>query len=137
MAKSTTLDPDLAERLNNLPQVPTDVFSLILEQDRRNSIRNPTTHPVTQLLQSALTTFQERNAVYGDNWRQYGTVMAMLYPGGLHLETPDDFAKFSIISHLVGKLTRYVHQPKGHLDSAHDMIVYAAILEHLTPVEEF
>jgi hypothetical protein len=84
-------------------------------------------------LKRALATREERKALYKDAHIRHGYVMAALYPDGIRLNSPDDFARFGAVSMIVSKITRYTTHPElGHPDSAHDLIVYAAMLEELT-----
>lgn len=83
-----------------------------------------------KILLEASKTFTERNAVYGDNWKIVGEVMADLFPNGIPLKTPHDHNRFHILMLLVVKLTRYANNwEKGHADSIHDAMVYCAMLE--------
>lgn len=85
-------------------------------------------------LEAAAATFRQRNALYGDNWLHFGVAMKGIFPDGLRCDTVDDWNRLGIIVQCVAKLTRYGIQfaAGGHLDSAHDMCVYAAMLEELT-----
>jgi hypothetical protein len=89
---------------------------------------------VPQILRSAAATFEQRNKLYGDSYLVYGEVMEALFPEGVTLATIDDWNRFGILSMIVSKLTRYSANMKdgGHKDSAHDMAVYAAMLEEQT-----
>ena len=87
---------------------------------------------VESVFKDALKTFKERNKVYGDNYHQHGKVMMTLFPNGVQLNTEKEHNRFGIINMLVAKLTRYTQNwPASHLDSIHDMGVYAFILESL------
>jgi hypothetical protein len=74
-------------------------------------------------------TFRQRNKMYGDNWKVVGTVMKALFPNGMKLETENDFVKLHLIDWMVGKLTRLTFSKLTHVDSVHDLAVYAAMLE--------
>jgi hypothetical protein len=87
---------------------------------------------VPEIMRSMAQTFEERNKVYGASYLKYGNVMTALYPDGLTLKAIDDFNRFGVLSMIVSKLTRYTANETGHKDSAHDMAVYAAMLEELT-----
>lgn len=83
-------------------------------------------------LQDALATYRERNKTYGNNYKRFGHIMKALFPDGLHLQSVDDFNRYGVIFMRIAKLSRYVTNPMvGHLDSVHDDIVYAAMLEEL------
>jgi hypothetical protein len=89
---------------------------------------------VPQILRSAAATFEQRNKLYGDSYLVYGEVMDALFPEGITIATIGDWNRFGILSMIVSKLTRYSANMRdgGHKDSAHDMAVYAAMLEELT-----
>jgi hypothetical protein len=81
----------------------------------------------------ASVTFRKRGKVYGDTYVRHGPVMAAIYPHGLTLLSPEDFAKFGVVNMIVSKICRYTARGNtGHADSAHDLIVYGAMLEELT-----
>jgi len=90
--------------------------------------------PVTvpQILADMAETFRERDAQYGQTYLRFGEVCAAAFPQGVQLDGADQFARFGVVVQCFGKLLRYVAQPEGHKDSAHDLAVYAAILESLT-----
>ncbi len=87
-------------------------------------------------LAQGAATFRERNAVYQDNWIIYGAVMAALFPDGIELRTPEENAKFSIMSQMVSKITRFSSSGMTHRDSVHDLSVYCAIMESIIAKEE-
>ena len=89
------------------------------------------------ILESMAATFRERNAAYGANWTAIGPTLAVLYPNGITLKTPEDFLRFHYIVLIVVKLSRFTFSHNTHLDSVQDLGVYAAMLEsaltdHLT-----
>lgn len=88
---------------------------------------------VPEKLRSGAETYEERNAMYGDNYRQHGKVMMVLFPGGVTLCSVDDFNRFGVLNAKVAKLTRYVQNWNrgGHEDSLHDDMVYSAMLSEL------
>lgn len=88
-----------------------------------------------EILEKAAETFRQRAAAYGPNYLDFGDVMLGLFPKGLPLmATTADWNRLGIVVQIVTKLTRYCNNMAngGHLDSAHDMVVYAALLEQLT-----
>jgi hypothetical protein len=93
---------------------------------------------VEHLLEQALATYNERNKTYSNVWVRGGDVMSALFSDGITLKTPDEFNRYAKITNIVMKLERYctAFTVGGHKDSAHDMIVYAAMLESLTSWEE-
>lgn len=86
---------------------------------------------VPEVLRSAAKTYEERNAVYGDNWRKVGAVMAAMYPDGMQLRNADDFDRWHLFELIVVKLTRFANSGLTHLDSIHDAMVYAGMLESI------
>jgi hypothetical protein len=93
------------------------------------------TKDTTLILREAAKTFAERGGVYRDNHQRVGAVMLALFPEGINVLSADDHEKISLINLIVIKLTRYAVEIEngGHKDSAHDLIVYAAMLEARTP----
>jgi hypothetical protein len=57
--------------------------------------------------------------------------MCALFPNGIELKTYEDWMRMQFVMLDVVKSTRYAQNFKhgGHQDSAHDKIVYAAMLE--------
>jgi hypothetical protein len=88
---------------------------------------------VPRLLAAAAELYAEKNRVYGDNYLHFGHIMSGLYPEGVELTTEQDWTRMGIILNLVTCLSRYCHAPRGHVDSARDLTVYAAMLQELTP----
>lgn len=91
---------------------------------------------VPEILASGIATFTERNALYGDNYRQFGPIMAAVFPEGVTLRSAADFSRFGVFTQAVAKFTRYAasFSKGGHPDSAHDLMVYGAMLVHLDEV---
>lgn len=81
------------------------------------------------ILSAMADTFRDRNATYGDNFKKMGPAMIALFPNGVKLETEEDFIRFHLLDWIVGKLTRFASTGCNHIDSIHDIAVYAAILE--------
>lgn len=90
---------------------------------------------VPEILITAADTYASRNPMYGDAYKRHGAIMAAFFDKGLHIEAGDvdAFARLGILNMLMSKLARYTGNPKGHKDSAHDSVVYNAMLEELTP----
>jgi hypothetical protein len=88
------------------------------------------------LLEAGASTFRERNAVYGDNYLQWGAICAAMFPDGITIPASDEqaFNRLGVFVQCLHKLTRYAStfNAGGHQDSAHDLMVYAAMLEELT-----
>ena len=87
---------------------------------------------VPEILEQMAATFRERDTQYGQTYLRFGEVCAGAFPNGIELKSAEEFARFGVVVQCFGKLLRYVAQPTGHKDSAHDLAVYAAILESLT-----
>jgi hypothetical protein len=90
---------------------------------------------VPSILRDAAKTFAERNKTYGDNYLHFGTVMSGLFPRGLPSpRTTEDWNRLGLLVQCVTKLTRYAQSLErgGHEDSAHDLSVYAAMLQSVT-----
>lgn len=87
---------------------------------------------VPDILRNMAQTFDERQQMYGDSYLQFGKVAKALWPGGLDHQTEDDYNRLGVVVQIISKLCRYTNTAAGHLDSAHDIAVYAAILESLT-----
>jgi len=87
-------------------------------------------------LESGAATFRQRNALYGDNYLSFGKVMSGLFPEGLRIEAGDieAYNRLGIFTQCVSKISRYALNlaQGGHEDSAHDLMVYAAMLEEVT-----
>lgn len=77
--------------------------------------------------------YEQRNVMYGDTYKNHGTVVKSLFPNGIGLITVDDHNRFAIITMLVSKLCRYIanFEAGGHDDSLDDMSVYAQMLKEL------
>jgi len=88
---------------------------------------------VPDILRTGAATYEERQASYGDNYKHYGDVMSGLFPRGLDVRSKAQWNRLGLVLNCVTKLGRYCHDiEKGHADSAHDLSVYAAMLEEMT-----
>lgn len=88
---------------------------------------------VPDMLREAAATYEERNKLYGDNYKRHGWLMKALFPQGLHLKTESDFNRYGVFVQMVSKVSRYAEQFNngGHEDSLLDESVYAAMLREL------
>lgn len=86
---------------------------------------------VSDILRKGASTFEERNKTYGENYMRVGAVMAALFPEGVALKSDTEFLVWHIFELMVVKMTRLATSDLTHEDSAHDMMVYAAMLEKL------
>lgn len=91
---------------------------------------------VPDLLRAMAQTYEERNAVYGDNFKNVGAVMMALFPTGIVLRTEEEFNSWHLFELMVVKLTRFANSRLSHCDSIHDAAVYAAMVESLLPAEK-
>lgn len=87
------------------------------------------------ILDEMAKTFRERNAVYGDNFRMVGKMMAVLFPKGVPPEVlhSDQFHLFEL---KLVKLSRFALSNLQHLDSIHDDGVYSAMIESIIQQKE-
>lgn len=86
---------------------------------------------VPEIFEGNIQTYKERQATYGPTYRQYGQIMMGLFPNGLSVKDYDTWNRIGVVQACVTKLARYCNN-LDHIDSAHDLSVYAAILEELT-----
>lgn len=89
-----------------------------------------------QLLRAAAFTFEQRNAVYKDNYKKFGAALLSLFPDSTipQISNADDANRLNLITDCLCKLQRYCYSfnKGGHKDSARDLMVYAAMLEENT-----
>lgn len=80
------------------------------------------------ILDEMADTFRQRNAVYGDNYKMVGKLMAVLFPNGVPKEVlhSDQFHLFEL---KLVKLSRFAISNLTHQDSIHDDGVYSAMIE--------
>lgn len=88
---------------------------------------------VPDMLRQSAETYEQRNKLYGDNYKRFGHIVALLFPNGIHLESEDDHNRFGVFVQIISKLTRYAENFRelGHDDSLLDMTVYATMLREL------
>ena len=106
-----------------------------MSQDKTlNAVDNKRPETVPEILRDAAKTYEERNKMYGDNYKQIGAGLAALFPNGIPAMSPDEWNQFGVWFMIYCKSIRYAMNigKGGHLDSAHDSIVYSAMLEELT-----
>jgi hypothetical protein len=89
------------------------------------------------ILDEMAATFRERNAMYRDGYHRFGAIMHILHgPDSLHPmaefgATPEAQSLFRLYGDAVAKLVRFADSGLTHVDSIHDMGVYAALVEAL------
>lgn len=93
---------------------------------------------VPEIMELARDTFQTRNAQYGDSYKHFGVIMELLVEmNGIKLTdmSDQDHNRFALVHKIIDKLLRYMasFQPgvPGHIDSVHDLGVYAFMLESI------
>jgi len=86
-----------------------------------------------EALRESAKTFEERNAIYGDNYKLHGEVMRALFPRGVTLTSASDFNRYGLVVQIVAKVSRYAQQftNGGHDDSLLDLSTYAAMLREV------
>lgn len=115
--------------------IPAEVLDLALHHVSQLKVK-PTPswedNAVPTILRQCAATFEERAKTYGPSYLQFGPLCSALFPNGIQLETEEDFIKFGIFTQCASKLLRYAGSEMTHVDSAHDLSVYAAMLEAVT-----
>lgn len=88
---------------------------------------------IGQALADLANLYNDRNKIYGDDYKRHGSIMHTFFPNGVHLNSADDFNRYAIIKNLVTKLNRYIRnfEKGGHADSLDDISVYAQMLQEL------
>lgn len=87
---------------------------------------------VPDMLRDAAKIYEERNRMYGDNYKKFGHALQPLMQN-IKLKSVEDFNRFGILNQLFSKLTRYANMfdSGGHDDSLDDISVYAQMLKEL------
>lgn len=83
------------------------------------------------LLRAHATVFEEKNKVYGENYKHFGRLMTGLYPQGLTVKTEAEWIQLGLILNAATCLQRYCFVAGGHADSAQDLSVYGAMMEEI------
>ena len=90
---------------------------------------------VPDRLRAAAELFEERNALYRDDYKATGALMRGLFPNGLGEGelTDAELARLSMICKMAQKLARYCANLRrgGHRDSLDDLAVYAMMAGEL------
>jgi hypothetical protein len=94
----------------------------------RHLVTWPRGKTVPEILRSMADTYEERNAVYGDNFKNVAPFMNTLWPAGIPpaLVMKDTWHLFEL---MVVKMTRFANSGLVHADSIHDIAVYSAMIE--------
>lgn len=92
-------------------------------------------HPKTvpEILREAADTYEQRNKLYGDNYKKFGNWASQLFPDGLTVKTVDDWNRLGVLVLKMSKMGRYAENwdKGGHPDSLLDDVVYTAMLSEL------
>jgi hypothetical protein len=90
---------------------------------------------VPNMLHDAADIYEQRNKIYGDNYKRFGHVMAALFRDVNMPAKPDanHWNRMGLLVQMVGKFTRYVENFNrgGHNDSLDDLAVYAMMLQEI------
>lgn len=87
---------------------------------------------VPDILREGAAIYEQRNKLYGDSYKRFGNMMSALYPQGVLVKEVDDWNRLGLMMMAVSKISRFAENAGGHLDSAVDLSVYAAMLAELT-----
>lgn len=98
-----------------------------LQEDERNQKRS-----VAEALADLASLYDERNALYKDNYKRFGPALFTLM-GPVQLNNAHEFNRFAILVQVFAKVSRYVQMfnEGGHNDSLDDLSVYAQMLQEL------
>lgn len=86
-----------------------------------------------EIMAEGAKTYQERNSIYGDSYKEFGPVMLALFGDGISVDNAHDMNRLGVLNMIVSKLMRYCSnfETGGHYDSIYDMMVYCAMLAEL------
>lgn len=94
---------------------------------------------IPRRLSSLGSLYDKRSSVYGDDYVHAGKILAGYFPRGITLKTPDEFRRFYMYVHMVGKMNRYAHavaRGEGHMDSLNDLSVYSQMTQETDDLAE-
>jgi hypothetical protein len=101
-----------------------------LTQDIQDGWLTPDVANLPRILDMSAQTFSDRREIYGDSSDQFGRIMAILME---HNNFAPSMAKehemYMFFNHIVGKLVRFANSGFEHIDSIHDIINYAGLVE--------
>lgn len=103
------------------------------EENGVNTTSENVVKTVPNMLRQSAETYEERNKIYGNNYKNFGKVMIGLFPKGVKVETVDDWNRMGVFVQMMSKLTRYAENftKGGHDDSLLDLSVYSSMLREL------
>jgi hypothetical protein len=88
----------------------------------------------SDVLREMAETFDQRNAVYKDNYKTAGAILRAMYPQGIAQHLMGD--ELHLLMLIAVKLSRFVHAEHKHKDSMVDVGVYAAMIANITDGEK-
>ena len=80
------------------------------------------------VLADMATTFRERNAIYGSNYKMVAPLVKVLWPSGVPSELVVT-GQWHLFELMLVKISRFAISNLTHQDSIHDAAVYAAMCE--------
>lgn len=88
---------------------------------------------VPEALRKAADIFEQRNALYKDNYKKFGKWVAPLLQDRVMPKTEEEWGRFAYLLLMLHKVSRIVEQfhEGGHRDSNDDLAVYAMMLSEL------
>lgn len=93
---------------------------------------------VPDQLRAKADLYEQRNKLYGDNYKKFGAVMQAMFGDSIvALQSESDHCRFGIFVQIVAKVTRYAENfdRNGHDDSLDDIAVYSMMLKELDNLE--
>jgi len=84
-----------------------------------------------EVFKEMAATFEERGAVYKDDYVDFAKLLTVLFPGGPTIKSEMEWIKFDFLCRILSKVTRFTQSGMTHIDSTHDIAIYAAMLEAL------
>jgi hypothetical protein len=97
------------------------------EEDNPNNPAN--------ILGKMADTYLAHQVQYGESWLEAGQLAYNILPKGYCPKTPDEWAKLGLYFHILNKVLRLGQSGLTHVDSAHDLGAYAAMMEALLKSE--
>lgn len=88
---------------------------------------------VPERLTKAADTFKARQLVYGDTYKEFGSLLKALFPDGIYVGNESDMNRLGVLQMMLHKLKRYCNnfETGGHADSLQDLSVYSMMLQEL------
>lgn len=99
-------------------------------------VKKPQARTPLEILNGAAETNRERTAKYGGQWKLPGEVLALVVPKDFRCRTALDHQLYNLFNLVLNKMCRFAASGFTHQDSAHDSIVYWAMIESLLEEKE-